>query len=81
MAYFEDPRRPPSSLKPQTISTPRKTLPRLTEDEHVRKLLVACQDTFEGRRNRALIAVLADSGLRISEVLRLRLEDVNTRFY
>ena len=54
-----------------------KTLPRVPEDEEVRKLLAACPDTFEGRRNRTLIALLADSGLRISEALRLRIEDVN----
>src|SRR6266704_998437 len=36
-----------------------------------------CPPTFLGRRNRALIALLADSGLRISEALRLRIEDVN----
>jgi site-specific recombinase XerD len=54
-----------------------KTLPRVPEDEEVRALLHACPDTFEGRRNKALIALLADSGLRISEALRLRVEDVN----
>jgi site-specific recombinase XerD len=43
----------------------------------VRRLLHACRQTFEGRRNRALIALLADSGLRISEALRLRIENVN----
>ncbi len=53
-----------------------KTLPRVPEDEMVRKLLAACPGTFEGRRNRALVALLADSGLRISEALRLRAEDV-----
>lgn len=54
-----------------------KTLPVVPEDDHVRRLLVACQDSFEGRRNRALIALLADSGLRISEALRLRVENVS----
>lgn len=49
----------------------------MPEDDDVRKLLQACPDTFEGRRNRALIALLADSGLGISEALRLRIEDVN----
>jgi site-specific recombinase XerD len=54
-----------------------KTLPRVPEDEHVQRLLLAVNaDTFEGRRNRALVALLADSGLRISEALRLRIEDV-----
>jgi site-specific recombinase XerD len=60
-----------------TMRTP-KTLPRTPDDEQVRRLLQACAaDTFEGRRNRALVALLADSGLRISEALRLRIEDVN----
>jgi site-specific recombinase XerD len=54
-----------------------KTLPRVPEDDDVRRLLLACADTFEGRRNRALVALLADSGLRISEALRLRIEDLN----
>lgn len=53
-----------------------RTLPRVPEDEMVRKLLAACPDTFAGRRNRALVALLADSGLRISEALRLRAENV-----
>ncbi len=54
-----------------------KTLPRVPEDDDVRRLVAACSDTFEGRRNRAVVALLADSGLRISEALRLRIEDVN----
>jgi site-specific recombinase XerD len=59
-----------------TMKAPR-VLPRVPEDDTVRKLLAVCPDTFEGRRNRALVALLADSGLRISEALRLRLEDIN----
>jgi integrase/recombinase XerD len=54
------------------------TLPRVPEDEAIRRLLGACDaETYEGRRNRALIALLADSGLRIGEALRLRIEDVS----
>ena len=59
-----------------TIRIPR-TLPRVPEDDAVRRLLQICSQTFEGHRNRALIALLADSGLRISEALRLRIESVN----
>jgi site-specific recombinase XerD len=60
-----------------TMRTP-KTLPRVPEDGDLRRLLQAADpESFEGRRNRALIALLADSGLRISEALRLRIEDVN----
>jgi len=54
-----------------------RTLPRVPEDYQVRRLLAACGESFEGRRNRALVALLADGGLRISEALRLRIEDVN----
>ena len=54
-----------------------KTLPAVPEDDAVRRLLAACADTFEGCRNRTLVALLADSGLRISEARRLRIEDVN----
>lgn len=54
-----------------------KTLPRVPDNEAVRALLGACPDTFEGRRNKALVALLADSGLRISEALQLRISDVN----
>jgi site-specific recombinase XerD len=35
-----------------------KTLPRVPEDSDVQKLLRVCPDTFEGRRNRALVALL-----------------------
>ncbi len=65
-----------SPMRGLTMRTPR-TLPRVPDDDAVRRLLVATDhDAFEGRRNRALIALLADSGLRIGEALRLRVEDV-----
>ena len=67
---------PESPLRGLVMKAPR-TLPRVPEDEHVRRILLACPETFEGRRNRALVATLADSGLRISEALRLRIESVN----
>ncbi len=67
---------PDSPMRGLTMKAP-KTLPRVPEDETIRRLIKACPDTFEGRRNRALLALLADSGLRISEALRLRIEDVN----
>jgi integrase/recombinase XerD len=54
-----------------------QTLPRVPSDEDVRGLLVACPPTFEGQRNRATIALLADSGLRKEEARRLRIGDVD----
>jgi integrase/recombinase XerD len=54
-----------------------KTLPRVPEDEVVRRILAACDTSPEGRRNRALIALLADSALRKEELRRLRVGDVD----
>ncbi|MDR7520782.1 MAG: tyrosine-type recombinase/integrase [Armatimonadota bacterium] len=54
-----------------------KTLPRVPSDEDVRALLAACPNTPEGRRNRLMVALLADSGLRREELRRLRLADVD----
>ncbi|HKV45582.1 MAG TPA: hypothetical protein VJT32_13060, partial [bacterium] len=39
-----------------------KTLPKVPEDEMVRRLMAACDTSHEGRRNRALVSLLADSG-------------------
>jgi site-specific recombinase XerD len=52
-----------------------KTLPDVPTEDEVRVVLSVCPETLEGIRNRALILVLADSGLRANEVLRLLLED------
>ncbi len=52
------------------------TLPRVPESWEIIKLLNACRATWEGTRDRTLITLLADSALRISEALRLRVEDV-----
>jgi integrase len=59
-----------------------KTLPRVPDAEDVRRLLQACDTSFEGQRNRAVIMLLADSGLRREEARRLRVGDVDltTRF-
>jgi site-specific recombinase XerC len=54
-----------------------KTLPRVPDDDAIRRLLAACDTSPEGRRNRALIALAADSGLRKEELRRLRLGDVD----
>ncbi len=44
-------------------------------DEDLRAVLVASPQTLEGIRNRTLLLMLADSGLRASEVLHLLIED------
>jgi integrase/recombinase XerC len=54
-----------------------KTLPRVPDDNAVSRLLAVCPATWEGRRNRAMIALLADSGLRKEELRRLRWGDLD----
>lgn len=65
-----------SPMRGLIMKAPR-TLPHVPSEDAVRALLAACSDTVEGRRNHALVALLADSGLRIGEALRLRVADVN----
>jgi len=54
-----------------------KTLPRVPDDETVRRLLAACSLTSEGRRNRLLIALAADAALRKEELRHLRIGDLD----
>jgi len=67
------PKNPMSGLR---MKVP-KALPRVPEPGDVKKLLDACGSTFAGRRNMALVALLIDSGLRISEAVALRVGDMN----
>jgi len=61
-------------LRSFTIRTP-KTLPNVPTDDELRAVVLACPDTPEGTRNRALMLMFADSGLRASELLQLLVED------
>ncbi len=60
-----------------TMRVPR-TLPRVPTDDDVRALMDACDPTTpEGRRNRAMIALLAEAALRKEELRQLRIGDVD----
>ncbi len=61
-------------LRGFTMRTP-KTLPDVPTEDELRAVLAACPETLEGVPNRAILLVLADSGLRAGEVLRLLVED------
>jgi site-specific recombinase XerD len=53
------------------------TFPRVPLDEDIQKALSRCPDSMDGRRTRSLLLLFADSGLRVSEAVRLHIEDVN----
>jgi len=61
-------------LRGFAMHTP-KTLPDVATEDEVRAALAVCSETLEGVRNRRLLLVFADSGLRANEVLRLLVED------
>jgi len=58
-------------------SVPEQPVPVLTDDDLVR-LLAACKGpTFENRRDEAIIRVFIDTGMRASELIGLRLDDLD----
>jgi site-specific recombinase XerD len=69
---------PLKNLKPPRL--PQEQPPVLTEDQ-LRALLHACEkdNTFTGRRDAALIRLMADTGARLSEVVNLRWQPDNPR--
>ncbi len=59
----------------RTPRVPQRVQRTLTRAE-VQSLLAQCDGTEVGTRNRALVSLLVDSGLRASEVCRLKVGDV-----
>lgn len=56
---------------------PKKIMPALTADQ-VTALLATCENnTFTGIRDRAIITLLFDTGLRVAELLSLRVHDMD----
>jgi integrase/recombinase XerC/integrase/recombinase XerD len=46
--------------------------------EHIHKILLLCEDgTRTGIRNRAMVLVLLDSGIRLSELARIQVDDID----
>lgn len=59
---------------------PGETHTRVLKADDIRAMLTACaSDSFAGRRDAAIIMLLADGGLRIAEVSGLTVDDVDVR--
>ncbi|HEV2282647.1 MAG TPA: tyrosine-type recombinase/integrase [bacterium] len=58
-----------------TVRTPQ-TLPTVPTEEELRAVLGRCDLTLEGGRNRAMLLLMVDAGLRQGEVRRLLIEEV-----
>ncbi len=50
-------------------------LPKAPDPEHLARLLASCRDTVAGRRDHAILVLLARLGLRAGEVAALKMED------
>ncbi len=64
-----------AALKPPQV--PRKIIEPLSEEEIRRILTVIPRETIEGERNYALFLLLLDTGIRLSEMLALKIEDID----
>ena len=62
--------------KVQTPPAERKVIQALTSAQ-VNQLLQACGERFSGVRNRAVISTLVDCGLRLGELVGLKIDDVD----
>jgi integrase/recombinase XerC/integrase/recombinase XerD len=61
------------------IKVPRaeKKVVKSLSSSEVNQLILHFGDTFDGIRNRAIILVLVDCGLRLGELLNLKMVDIN----
>jgi integrase/recombinase XerC len=58
---------------------PKILIPPFTKEEITIFLHLCDENTFHGARNKALILLLLDTGLRLSEVASIQLKDVNVK--
>ncbi|MDQ3325836.1 MAG: tyrosine-type recombinase/integrase [Actinomycetota bacterium] len=71
----EIPASPMARMSPPSV--PEQPVPVLTDDDLTR-LLTACKGpTFENRRDEAIIRLFIDTGMRASELIGLRLDDLD----
>lgn len=68
-------RSPFERMRPPAV--PQQPVHVLTEDELDRLLATCNGQSFENRRDNALVRLLADTGVRASEIMGLKLGDVN----
>jgi len=66
-----------SLVKIKVPRAEKKVVKALSSNE-VNQLISALGNTFDGVRNKAIILVLVDCGLRLGELLNIKIKDINT---
>ena len=61
------------------VPTLPKTVIRPLDYEQVQKMLACCSHYFCGRRDRAIVSLIFDSGIRRSELSNIKLEDIDLK--
>ena len=66
---------PMATIRPPKV--PKKVITPFTAD-HIKRLLLLCDDRqFLGARNRAIVLMFLDTGLRLSELANIQIKDVD----
>jgi site-specific recombinase XerD len=68
-------RSPMERMRPPAV--PEQPVPILTEDELARLLATCKGDTFENRRDNAIIRLFLDTGMRASELVGMAVDDID----
>lgn len=71
----EIPRSPMAKMSPPAV--PEQPVPVLTDDELSRLLAVAKGSDFDHRRDTAMLRVLIDTGIRLSEISGIKVDDID----
>ena len=69
---------PAFTLKPPKVEKKQPGILTIQEMEHL--LAQTTEDTPKGCRDKAMLELLYATGMRVSELISLRMEDVNLRF-
>jgi site-specific recombinase XerD len=71
----EVPRSPMERMRPPAV--PEQPVPVITEDELAKLLAVCAGNTFENRRDAAIIRLFLDTGMRAGELIGLKVDDLD----
>lgn len=66
-----------SSLSRIKVPRAEKKVVKALDSKGVNQLILSLPDTFDGIRNKAIVLILVDCGLRLGELLNIKMADIN----